>query len=188
MKEELEKELLKAQEKQKKTDRDEYLEEIKKSIGIKRKDEELITQSALDKLKPAESLLGDTTLYSEIASELSKLGGGKDLAGMFEQLIVKMAEAKIEQTDEQTDEQTEEVLEETELVQEQKPDPEPQDDQNLIEEALVLLPEMETLEESDTPIDVLKAAFDHEDISEESNEFDWDDYGKRLDKKYNDDD
>jgi transposase len=190
MRNELEKEILKdkeRKEKAEKIDRDAYLEQIKRSIGEKRKDEKAVELDLIEKLKGIEPLLGDTDLYGEIAAELAKLGGGKDLASLFEKMILKMAQTKIESAS----------ARETTPSDKGKADEEHME--SLEREEIPASPSTETSGESQpltavdsqtelTPIDIGKVASDdgdHGDSDEKKDKIDWDVYTKKLESKYN---
>jgi SHS2 domain-containing protein len=168
MRSELEKEILKDKEKKEKSekiDRDAYLEEIKKSIGEKKTEEKAVEQDLIEKLKDIEPLLGDTNLYGEIAAELTKLGGGKDLAGLFEKMILKMAEVKLESV------LPEETREGKEIS--------PADSVDDSEPALAGDRDAEL-----DPIDVGKAASLNDKNEESEVKINWEDYTRKLEKKY----
>ncbi|MCD6163579.1 MAG: SpoIIE family protein phosphatase [candidate division Zixibacteria bacterium] len=88
-KELLEKEILR--EKQKDLDRDQYADDLK--INIEKRQVKQITKetgkvfSHLKQLGPSAK---SGNLYKEIAKELEKLNGGKEIAGMFTSMITKM--------------------------------------------------------------------------------------------------
>lgn len=177
MRSELEKEILKDKEKKEKSekiDRDAYLEEIKRSIGEKKREEESIELDLIEKLKGIEPLLGDTNLYGEIAAELTKLGGGNDLAGLFEKMILKMAEVKIE-----SERSREESLSRSERDREDREDSReaPVDEG---EPLAVDDPQAEF-----APIDVGSVASPDDGREESEDKIDWDAYTRKLEKKYN---
>lgn len=168
MRSELEKEILKDKEKKEKSDkidRDAYLDEIKKSIGEKKKEEQAVERDLIEKLKDIEPLLGDTNLYGEIAAELTKLGGGKDLAGLFEKMILKMAEVKLESG------LPEETREKKEVS---RPESAGDSEPTLADDRDVEL----------APIDVGKAASLNDKDEESEDKIDWEDYTRKLEKKY----
>jgi serine phosphatase RsbU (regulator of sigma subunit)/transposase len=177
MRSELEKEILKDKEKKEKIekiDRDAYLEEIKRSIGEKRKDEKAVELDLIEKLKGIEPLLGDTNLYGEIAAELGKLGGGKDLASLFEKMILKMAEVKLESVpakEEPAPGKGEDREEKEVAPEEPSGDAEP-----------VLAKDMT---DDLAPIDVDESASANSDKQDSEDKIDWDAYTSKLEKKYN---
>ncbi len=191
MRAELDKEILKDKEKKEQIDRDAYLEQIKKSISDKALEVPQGSDEELEKLKSLETALGDTGLYSDIASELGKLGGGKDIAGLFEKMILKMAEAKVDEAEtrgnpaEETNDQAADLN-----VSESKdsfPSPEEPKETGDSEDNAGKQPELapQTLPESDaTPIDVVDAASENDNAGEEEEQLDWDNYSKKLQEKF----
>jgi len=190
MRNELDKEILKdkeRKEKTEKTDRDAYLEQIKRSIGEKKKDDRAVKLDLIEKLKGIEPILGDTVLYGEIAAELGKLGGGQDLANLFEKMILKMAEAKLESaaagkqtssSEKKTPEEYADSHEKEKSLLSSSPEP-------LTESESLPAGEMET---ELTPIDIEKIASDNENeenTMEKKDKIDWDVYARKLEKKYN---
>jgi len=176
MRSELEKEILKDKEKKErseKIDRDAYLEELKRSIGEKKRDEKAAEMDIMERLRGIEPLLGDTNLYGEIAAELGKLGDGKDLAGLFEKMILKMAEVKLESVpaDEEPDSGPEKDRDKAEVPQEQHAE----NYEPLLEDDPAA--ELE-------PIDVSDVA-SSDKVKDESEELDWESYSRKLEKKYN---
>ncbi len=186
----LDKEILKdkeRKEKAEKIDRDAYLEQIKRSIGEKKKEEKAVELELIEKLKGIEPLLGDADLYAEIAAELTKLGGGKDLASLFEKMILKMAETKIESAssgkqissdEKKTDEEYTDSLEREESPASPSPETTGESESFIAGESETEL----------TPIDVGIVASDNEDqenADEKENKIDWDVYTRKLENKYN---
>ncbi|UCC81044.1 MAG: SpoIIE family protein phosphatase [Candidatus Zixiibacteriota bacterium] len=190
MRNELDREILKDKERKKKTekiDRDTYLEQIKRSIGEKNKEKQAVELEIIDKLKEIEPLLGDTVLYGEIAAELAKLGGGKDLASLFEKMILKMAETKIEsaasgQRLSHNEKKTEDESKDSSVKEEPR-----------LSSSTESSREIESVEEKElgtelSPIDVSEVASEKEDADsagEKENKIDWDAYTKKLESKYN---
>jgi serine phosphatase RsbU (regulator of sigma subunit)/anti-sigma regulatory factor (Ser/Thr protein kinase)/transposase-like protein len=95
---ELEKEILKDNEKKEEVDRIEYLDNIKKNLVAKKEQLSSTARDLVEKLQKMEPILGDTILYGEIAAELGKLRGGEDIAKLFESIILKMADLAKEKT------------------------------------------------------------------------------------------
>lgn len=189
MRNELDKEILKDKERKERTekvDRDAYLEQIKRSLGEKKKDEKAVELDLIEKLKGIEPLLGDADLYGEIAAELAKLGGGKDLASLFEKMILKMAETKIESAasakqfssdEKKTDEEYTESLEREESPASPAPGISGESESFMASES----------ERELSPIDVGEAASDNKDrenADEKENKIDWDIYTRKLESKY----
>jgi serine phosphatase RsbU (regulator of sigma subunit)/anti-sigma regulatory factor (Ser/Thr protein kinase)/transposase-like protein len=169
MRAELEKEILKVEEKKKEIDRDAYVEELKKSIGDK---EQAGAAGFLQRLKALEGELGDAGLYKEIAMELSKLGGGDDIARLFEKMIVTMAETR-----------KSEIARPAAGV--------PEEEEGDREAAAGGSGEKGGEDETSKfggdsrPIDVAGQAADLDEEAENRKEFDWEKYGKKLMEKYN---
>ena len=179
MKNELDRELLKDKERKVKTekiDRDHYLEQIKRSIGDRNKEKQAREHDIIDKFKGLEPLLGDADLYGEISSELAKLGGGKDIAELFEKMILKMAESKIESASIEADSDEPKDLTDEDISSgtiESSDEPESQFSES---------------EKNLAPIDVGKNAFeteDEDDKDEKKREIDWENYSKKLESKFN---
>jgi serine phosphatase RsbU (regulator of sigma subunit)/anti-sigma regulatory factor (Ser/Thr protein kinase)/transposase len=87
----LEKELLRDQKKE--LDRSQYADELKKNIE-RRQVEQISheTGKVISQLKQLKPVSGGQNIYGEIARELEKLEGGKELAGLFTSLISRMGE------------------------------------------------------------------------------------------------
>jgi len=92
MKAELEKEILKEHGKKEEIDRSQYLETIKKSLEAKKEHASAAANEIITKLQQMEPVLGDMSLYGDIVDELAKLKGGEDIAKLFENIILKMAD------------------------------------------------------------------------------------------------
>jgi len=183
----LEKEILKEQDKIAEIDRDEYLLEIKKSLGVKKEQLTSTARDLVEKLQKMEPVLGDTSLYGDIASELGKLRGGEDISKLFENIILKMAnmakesakqseslpadEAKplFKLENELADKSQESVSQDTSTLE--KTEPEGRLD-------------VVDLSEDKAPIDVIGSATPAKDISEEKDDFDWEGYSERLSQKF----
>jgi transposase len=187
MRAELDKELLKEKERKEKAeriDRDAYLEEIKQSIGEKRKAGEAEELRIFEKLKEIEPLLGDTNLYGDIAAELAKLGQGKDLAALFEKLILQMAKTKLDSLSVDSGRDSEPATGE---IEEKRPELTGEPDQ---ESAAGAPAKSKSLpadfpESVLSPIDVSNAASETEEKTEKAEEIDWKSYAVKLEQKFN---
>lgn len=91
MRVDLEKEILRDDQKKQEFDRDEYLVQLKKNLDDRKGQMSSAARELVDKLQKMEPVLGDAGIYGDIASELSKLRGGEDIARLFENMILKMA-------------------------------------------------------------------------------------------------
>lgn len=186
MTQELEKEILKSQDKKEEIDRDEYLVEIKKSLGAKKEQLTSTARDLVDKLQKMEPVLGDTTLYGDIASELGKLRGGEDISKLFENIILKMADMAKESA-KQVEVKPVETLPTPAPESDLTPPP---DSASTGEFKLQDAPEVESrldlvnLNEDNSPIDVLGAATPVKETPEEGDDFDWEGYSERLSQKF----
>ena len=188
MRAELEKEILKVEEKKKEIDRDAYLEEIKKSIGEK---EQAGAAGILRRLRGLERELGDTELYKEIAMELGKLGGGDDIARLFEKMIATMAEAKKSEGErksagasgEEAKDAKPSSGEEAAVSGKSGRDAEPEPAGRASGETSGQ-PKSAELNAESRPINVADQASDLDDKEKNSKKLDWEKYGKKLTEKY----
>ena len=189
MRTELNKEILKEKTRKDKVDREAYLSEIKESI--EKREKPVVASGVVEKFKELEPEIGDAGLYSEIAAELGKLSGGEDLAKLFEGLISKMADAR-----------KAELEKERAVPQEKTVDPEPAEAEISIEQemqnSLVANPDPDIdrtvpenqappeLSKDSTPIDVIENASEMKNGKAEK-KLDWEDYGRKLVKKFDKD-
>jgi transposase-like protein len=190
---ELEKELLKENEKKEDIDRVEYLEIIKKSLESKKGQLSSTARDLVEKLQKMGPALGDTLLYGEIAGELSKLRGGEDIAKLFENIILKMAEMSKSRVPEMPafpDTPPNEPIAPTSLFANDKtitpadsgPVLAPSDKEQSASEPKIDQPE---LSREISSIDIVETAFkvDDEDDKKTTN-FDWEEYARKLSEKH----
>ncbi|HBZ00314.1 MAG TPA: hypothetical protein DEO84_03230, partial [candidate division Zixibacteria bacterium] len=189
---ELEKELLKENEKKEDIDRVEYLEEIKKSLESKKGQLSSTARDLVEKLQKMEPVLGDTILYGEIAAELTKLRGGEDIAKLFENIILKMADMSKTQVPEPIAIPTEIPAEPVappnlfalgnpKASVDAEPDlAKPEQEQSAVESKL----EISELSRDISTINIVESAFKVENESgEEESKFDWEEYSRKLTDK-----
>ena len=185
MRADLNKEMLKDKTRKIKLDRDAYLSEIKQSIE---KREKTVTGDTVGKFKELENELGDAGIYEEIAAELGKLSGGKDLAKLFEGLILKMTAAK------KTDLVINAASPETPSAKLEPSLTEKTPESGIKDGAAAdLVPEEEQaiapassapkFNEDSTSIDIVSAASELKNGEKEKN-LDWEDYSRKLVRKF----
>jgi len=193
----LEKEILKENEKKEEFDRDEYLATIKKSLDAKKEQLSSTARELVDKLQKMEPVLGDAKLYGDIAGELSKLRGGDDIARLFENIILRMADMARQKADEPAAQPPKPAVQET-SADGGKPRPlapDTPEEKNPLQPGQeaekgetgdrgpgLLAPE---LSREDSPIDITGLASRVENgESEDAEQFNWDDYAQKLSEKY----
>jgi hypothetical protein len=190
----LEGEILKGIAKKEEIDRSEYLEGIKKNLESKKEQLGPAARELVDKLQKMEPVLGDTSLYGDIAGELGKLRGGEDIARLFENIILKMADMSREKAAMDLSSRV--------SVAEQNPDTEDVDEAKAESENTISRlsgtisphteqsPAKNKLDSTDlngdsTPIDIVQTASNIESESDrEANDLDWNRYGERLSERY----
>jgi len=187
MQADLDKEILRDKTRKAKLDRDAYLEEIKESIG--KREKPMPAAGVIEKLRELEADLGDVGLYSEIAVELGKLGGGDDIARLFEGLILKMTEAKKAElqlraaspAETPGEEEKESASPATLTANPGAPEDDELDskkDESGAEDSAT-----PPVNEDLSPIDVIDSASEIKN-DEETESLDWEDYGRKLEKKF----
>ncbi len=197
---ELEKEILKEVSKKEEFDRVEYIETIKKNLDQKKEQLGTSARGLVSKLQQMEPVLGDASLYGEIAAELGKLGEGEDIAKLFENLILKMAYKNkgIEKSSETeipapaTIKPMPDLSAETPvtagIVSEEDSIPKIAPNDSNSEIAIkpeTVAPIQPLPEQENTPIDVIENASKPQiDEEKKDEELDWDDYGKKLVEKF----
>ena len=182
---ELDKEILRERKKKSEFDREGYVEDIKKSIVEKDVEAKQPAADILRKLQDLEPALGDTGLYGEIAAELGKLSGGKDIAMLFEKMILRMAQIRKAEADRKSQDP---------LISKPGRVEVPADDPNIdmtvdsIEKKLEAPADdldFPTIDDNTAPIDVVDAASHIEDDDAKKENIDWEKYGKKLYEKFN---
>ena len=190
---ELEKEILKEHGKKEEIDRSQYLEEIKKSLDAKKEHASAAANEIIAKLRQMEPVLGDMNLYGDIADELAKLGGGEDIARLFENIILKRAvigrdkkaaEAVMPETKNEKSLATtpaDSFIEDTGPKSPSFTSGHTQEHSDLDDKF-----ELADLGDGSNSIDVVQSAseVDKVDKVDKGAEFDWDEYSKKLSEKY----
>ena len=201
MKAQLDKEILKEVDKKEEFDRGVYVEEMRKNLDAKKDQFGSSAKELVDKLQKMEPVLGDAKLYGDIAAELGKLHGGEDIAKLFENIILKMANIAKEKEDTNAlkpddkapvDEPLPrpstvspvqlEVEEKLELYREDRP-PIP------VSQPVTLAPVESKLKIADvdsqnSPINIIETASNLEEEEQPKSSFDWENYSQRLYEKY----
>jgi serine phosphatase RsbU (regulator of sigma subunit)/transposase len=189
---ELEREILKDEVvKREEVDREEYLETIKKSLEAKKEHLGTAAREIIEKLQKMEPILGDAGLYAGIAAELTKLRGGDDIARLFENIVIKMAE--MSKSGRPGDRLSAELPAEKDLA-------EPREEvltypSGAISTGLINNQSQEYSGPNDTielaepgedtdPIDIIESASETDDTAADKDAFDWNQYGRKLSKKY----
>jgi serine phosphatase RsbU (regulator of sigma subunit)/anti-sigma regulatory factor (Ser/Thr protein kinase)/transposase-like protein len=202
MRTQLEKEILKDVEKKEEFDRGEYMETIRKSLDDKKEQLGSTARELVDKLQKMEPVLGDAKLYGDIAAELGKLRGGEDIAKLFENIILKMANiskekeaarpepeenvARIVQTPPENlvapaiqkvqDEEAKTSVEAHPLHDSERPS-----NEILVDDKVKLV----DIDNTNSPIDIVQSASKiEEDGDQKKPEIDWQNYSQRLFEKY----
>jgi serine phosphatase RsbU (regulator of sigma subunit)/anti-sigma regulatory factor (Ser/Thr protein kinase)/transposase len=185
----LEKEILKEQGKKEEIDREQYLETIKKSLDAKKEHTSVAANEIITKLQKMEPVLGDMTLYGDIANELAKLRGGEDIAKLFESIILKMTGMARDKkaADAAASDQLEKSLAssaEESLITDKGPKLSgltPEHTQRHSDFEV----DFELAEPGDitNPIDIVGSASEVES-TDKSAGFDWDEYSRKLAEKY----
>jgi len=187
---ELEKEILKDQGKREELDRGEYLESIKKSLAVKKEHASAAAGELIHKLQKMEPVLGDMSLYGDIADELSQLKGGEDIARLFENIILKMADMGKEKKAADAAE----IVAGTEISLASSPQeslitdkgPKSAEFSSEHTQAHTDLDDKFKLADAgddSNPINIVESASSVEN-AEKDGGFDWDEYSKRLSDKY----
>jgi serine phosphatase RsbU (regulator of sigma subunit)/anti-sigma regulatory factor (Ser/Thr protein kinase) len=185
---ELEKEYLKENEKKEEIDRVEYIEQIKKNLEAKKGQLSSTARELVEKLQKMEPILGDTVLYGEIAAELGKLRGGEDIARLFENIVIKMANLAKARTGE-TEIPALQKSDKTPIPAEEKPviadEPEPEHSKELEQNIPEFKLESSELSKDTSPIDIVRSASAVDtDKADERSTFDWEEYARKLLEKH----
>jgi len=194
----LEKEILKENEKKEEFDRDEYLATIKKSLDAKKDQLSSTARELVEKLQKMEPVLGDTMLYGDIAAELGKLRGGEDIARLFETIILRMADISRDKAESGVPRPGKKEPINPGVLSESLPGHHHPDEvtgkkaavgagvsaksEELIDSPLEL--EVPELNEEESPIDIARTASSTGDGESDDADFNWEEYSRKLSEKF----